>query len=340
MYPWLFRLLRQFDPEFTHHAGMTVIKALGLPGIRGLLSASTPRDERLQRRVMGLDFSSPFGLAAGFDKDAEAIAGMAALGFGHVEVGTVTPRPQPGNPTPRLFRLPQDEALINRMGFNNRGLDAMATKLRAARKLSYRPVIGVNIGKNRDTAVENAAEDYATLAAGLGGLADYLVINVSSPNTPGLRALQNPEALTPLIEAVVGEAPRTPTLVKVSPDSPDEEIRDIAQLVRAHNLAGVVATNTTVSREGLLTAAQSVEAMGAGGLSGAPLRYRSEEALEVVRQALGDGPCVISVGGVMTGADVARRLSAGADLVQAYTAFVYRGPFLPRKINRELLHEL
>ena len=340
MYPWLFRLLRQFDPELTHHAGMAVIKALGAPGIRQLVAQSIPADARLRRRVMGLDFSSPFGLAAGFDKDAEAIAGMAALGFGHVEVGTVTPRPQPGNPTPRLFRLPGDQALINRMGFNNRGLEAMAARLRAARQLSHRPVIGVNIGKNRDTAASDAARDYEILAAGLGDLADYLVINVSSPNTPGLRALQDPEALTPLIEAVVGAAPDTPTLVKVSPDSPDEEIRDIAALVTEHRLAGIVATNTTVSRDGLVTAPERVEAMGAGGLSGAPLLQRSEEALEVVRDALGEGPCVISVGGVMTGEDVARRLRAGADLVQAYTAFVYRGPFLPRKINRELLEQL
>ena len=340
MYPWLFRLLRQFDPEVTHQAGMAVIRLLGLPGIRALMASTMPRDVRLERSLMGLTFRTPFGLAAGFDKDAEALAGLGALGFGHVEVGTVTPKAQPGNPQPRLFRLPDDQALINRMGFNNHGMEAMAKRLRAARRVSTRPIIGVNIGKNRDTSLEAAAEDYATLAAGLGHLADYLVINVSSPNTPGLRALQDPAALTPLIEAVRLEAPTTPTLVKVSPDSPDEEIRDIATLVREADLAGIVATNTTVSREALRTPGSRVQAMGAGGVSGAPLASRSLEVLQLVRDALGEGRVLISVGGVLTGADVATRLEAGADLVQAYTAFVYRGPLLAKHISRELLAQL
>ncbi len=337
MYAGVFRLLRQFDPEWTHHAGMAVIRALGLPGIRRALAAATAAPPQLSRDVMGLHFSTPFGLAAGFDKDAEALVGLGALGFGHVEVGTVTPRPQPGNPQPRLFRLPADQALINRMGFNNSGLVAMVKKLEAARRVGTRPIIGVNIGKNRDTPLESAEDDYAQLAAGLGHLADYLVINVSSPNTPGLRALQDPAALSPLIEAVQREAPHTPTLVKVSPDSPDEEIRDLAELVRQMDLAGVVATNTTVSREGLGTPASLVASMGDGGVSGRPLQGRSEQALEVVREALGDDRVVISVGGVMTGGDVMQRLARGADLVQAYTAFVYRGPLLARHINAELL---
>lgn len=337
MYQTLFRLLRRFDPEFTHHAGMAVIKALGAPVIRDLVARGNPDDPALGRTVMGIDFPTPFGLAAGFDKDAQAIAGLGALGFGHVEVGTVTPRPQPGNPRPRLFRLPDDQALINRMGFNNQGLEAMERRLRAARHLTHRPVIGVNIGKNRDTPMDAAVEDYRILASRLASLADYLVINVSSPNTPGLRALQDPGALLPLIEAVSTEAGPTPVLVKISPDSPNEEIRDIAAVVRQSSLAGLVATNTTVSREGLVTAESRVAAMGAGGVSGYPLAQRSLEALSVARDALGDSLCLISVGGVSTGADVWQRLQAGADLAQAYTSFVYRGPLLARRISEELL---
>ena len=340
MYQTLFRLLRRFDPEFTHHAGMAVIKALGSPGIRNLVGRGNPDDPALRLRVMGIDFPTPFGLAAGFDKNAEAIAGLGALGFGHVEVGTVTPRPQPGNPRPRLFRLPADRGLINRMGFNNRGVEAMAGRLRAARDFADRPVIGVNIGKNRDTSMESAIDDYRILASRLSSLADYLVINVSSPNTPGLRALQDPSALLPLIDAVSAEAGPTPVLVKISPDSPNDEIRDIATLVRQTSLAGLVATNTTVSREGLVTEESRVAAMGAGGVSGHPLATRSLEALSVAREALGDSLCLISVGGVSTGADVWQRLQAGADLVQAYTSFVYRGPLLARHISKELLEAM
>ncbi|MEX2441392.1 MAG: quinone-dependent dihydroorotate dehydrogenase [Pontimonas sp.] len=340
MYPRLIRYLRRLNPEFTHHAGVALLQAFGLPGVRALLERGYIDNPRLSRQLMGLHFAHPFGLAAGFDKDAEIIAGLGAVGFGHVEVGTVTPRAQPGNPAPRLFRLPEDQALINRMGFNNRGVESMLDNLHRARSAKRRPVIGVNIGKNRDTPLERAEDDYGVLTQKLSPVADYLVVNVSSPNTPGLRALQDPSILDRLLAVVQQESGATPVLVKVSPDSPDEEIADIAVLVTQRGLAGLVATNTTVAREGLSTPAPRVAAMGAGGLSGAPLQARSEQVLRVARKALGAGPCLISVGGVSTGAQMRSRLDAGADLVQAYTSFVYRGPFVARHIIRELLAEM
>lgn len=314
---------------------MAVIRAAGLPGVRRLVAGGWSPSARSATTVMGLRFRTPFGLAAGFDKNAVAVAGLGALGFGHVEVGTVTPKAQPGNPSPRLFRLPEDKGLINRMGFNNDGVAQMASRLRSIRTLADRPIVGVNIGKNRVTPAEEATADYAYVARGIAPLADYLVVNVSSPNTPGLRALGDVRQLEPLVEAVIAEAGSTPVLVKVSPDAADEELREVAEFVASSNLAGLVATNTTVRREGLLTPAETVKRMGEGGVSGSPLASRSLEVLEMVRGAVGD-KCVISVGGVMTGSDVQARLDAGADLVQAYTAFVYRGPFLARHIEREM----
>lgn len=335
MYSALFALLRRLDPEWTHEAGMAVIRAAGLPGVRGLMAGSWSPSASSATTAMGLQFRTPFGLAAGFDKNAVAVAGLGALGFGHVEVGTVTPKAQPGNPSPRLFRLPEDKGLINRMGFNNDGVTQMASRLRALRKLPDRPVVGVNIGKNRATPAEEATADYVHVTREISRLADYLVINVSSPNTPGLRALGDVSQLEPLVEAVIAEAGSTPVLVKVSPDAADEELVDVAEFVASSQLAGLVATNTTVRREGLVTPAERVARMGDGGVSGAPLAARSREVLSLVRDALGE-KCIISVGGVMTGADVRARLDAGADLVQAYTAFVYRGPFLARHIDREM----
>ena len=335
MYPALFALLRRLDPEWTHEAGMTVIRAAGLPGLRCLVAGACAPSPSSATTVMGLRFRTPFGLAAGFDKNAVAVAGLGALGFGHVEVGTVTPRAQPGNPSPRLFRLPEDQGLINRMGFNNDGVAHMASLLRTIRTLQDRPVVGVNIGKNRATPPEEATSDYVHVAREISALADYLVVNVSSPNTPGLRALGDMRQLEPLVEAVIAEAGSTPVLVKVSPDAADEELREVAEFVSSSGLAGLVATNTTVRRDGLVTSAEKVAQMGEGGVSGAPLASRSLEVLHLVREAVGD-KCVISVGGVMTGGDVRARLDAGADLVQAYTAFVYRGPLLARHIDREM----
>ncbi len=314
---------------------MAVIRAAGLPGVRRLVAGSWSPSAGLATTVMGLRFRTPFGLAAGFDKNAVAVAGLGALGFGHVEVGTVTPKAQPGNPSPRLFRLPEDKGLINRMGFNNDGVAQMASRLRSIRTLADRPIVGVNIGKNRVTAAEEATADYAYVAREIASLADYLVVNVSSPNTPGLRALGDVRQLEPLVEAVIAEAGSTPVLVKVSPDAADEELREVAEFVASSNLAGLVATNTTVRREGLVTPMETVKRMGEGGVSGTPLASRSLEVLGLVRGSVGD-KTVISVGGVMTGTDVQARLDAGADLVQAYTAFVYRGPFLARHIDREM----
>jgi len=314
---------------------MAVIRAAGLPGVRRLVAGSWSPSAGLATTVMGLRFRTPFGLAAGFDKNAEAVAGLGALGFGHVEVGTVTPKAQPGNPSPRLFRLPEDKGLINRMGFNNDGVAQMASRLRSIRTLADRPIVGVNIGKNRVTPAEEATADYAYVAREIASLADYLVVNVSSPNTPGLRALGDVRQLEPLVEAVIAEAGSTPVLVKVSPDAADEELREVAEFVASSNLAGLVATNTTVRREGLVTPVETVKRMGEGGVSGTPLASRSLEVLGLVRGSVGD-KTVISVGGVMTGTDVQARLDAGADLVQAYTAFVYRGPFLARHIDREM----
>lgn len=337
MYALLFRLvLSRLDPENAHHLGMRVIRLLGARPFAWVTRAITRPDASLATRAMGLKFASPFGVAAGFDKDALGALGLGALGFSHVEVGTVTALPQSGNDRPRLFRLIADRAVINRMGFNNRGADAAARRLRALRRRADRPVLGVNIGKSRVVEVADAQEDYVRSAQLLAPLADYLAINVSSPNTPGLRALQSVEMLRPLLTAVKDAAGQTPMLVKIAPDLSDDEIDAIARLAVELDLAGLIATNTTISREGLTTPVRVVEAAGAGGLSGAPLRARSLEVLRRVRAAVPDSFCIISVGGVETADDVRERLALGATLVQGYTAFLYRGPFWARQINRGL----
>jgi dihydroorotate dehydrogenase len=338
MYGLLFRaVLSRFDPETAHHLAMVVIRALPLVG--RLVSALTRPDPGLLVRTLGITFPSPFGVAAGFDKDARAIAGLGILGFGHVEVGTVTALAQPGNPRPRLFRLIPDRAVINRMGFNNGGADAVAPRLRRAASRRARPVIGVNIGKSRVVEVDDAIPDYLASTRTLAPYADYLVVNVSSPNTPGLRGLQELDRLAPLLEAVRDAAVGTPVLVKIAPDLSDDAARRIAALVVRLGLSGIVATNTTLSRDGLRTDPAVVEAAGVGGLSGAPLAARSLELLRILRAAVPPGMCIISVGGVETGADVSARLAAGATLVQGYTAFLYRGPLWAREINRHLAAE-
>ena len=337
MYRAVFPALKLLDPEVAHHLGMAVLKTAQAPFVRDILGAVTRPHRSLHTQAMGLTFPTPFGIAAGFDKNAEVVTALSALGFGHVEVGTVTPRPQPGNPRPRLFRLPSDRALVNRMGFNNDGIDEVAKRLSLIRRLTPGLIIGVNIGKNRDTDPSDAAHDYIAAARHVAPVADYLVVNVSSPNTPGLRALQDPRELTPILNGVLAEARGVPVLVKISPDSPDEEIVDVSRLARELGLAGVVATNTTVARDGLASSRPEITHAGDGGLSGAPLATRSRDVLALVRDTLGEGPVVISVGGVETGADVHERLQAGATLVQAYTSFVYRGPFLAHHVNRELV---
>lgn len=337
MYPLLFRhVLTRFDPEFAHHAAMAVIRVLGARPFSWATRALTAPSPEHQVHALGLTFPSPFGVAAGFDKNVVGVRGLDALGFGHIEVGTVTAIPQEGNPKPRLFRLVPDRAVINRMGFNNNGAQAAAQRLAKLRRRAPHAVIGVNIGKSRVVAVENAVADYVASATSLAPLADYLAVNVSSPNTPGLRGLQAVEELAPLLRAVKEAAGRTPLLVKIAPDLPDDEIAAIARLAVDEGLAGIIAHNTTVSRDGLRTDASVVEAAGSGGLSGAPLKERSLEVLAVVRAAVPADFCVIAVGGVETADDVQKRLDAGATLVQGYTAFLYRGPFWARQINRGL----
>ncbi|WP_010202352.1 quinone-dependent dihydroorotate dehydrogenase [Salinibacterium sp. PAMC 21357] len=334
MYPFFFRtVLKRLDPEFAHSLAFSVIRALPAIGIGRMLRREP--DPLLRVETLGLSFDSPFGVAAGFDKSGVGIQGLWQLGFSHVEVGTITALPQPGNPKPRLFRLVADHGVINRMGFNNAGAVKAAAVIQRARRRSERPVIGINIGKSRVVAVENAVADYLTSARALAPLADYLVVNVSSPNTPGLRGLQEIDMLKPLLTAVKAAAGDTPVLVKIAPDVSDDEAQAIARLA-VGELDGIIATNTTLSREGLATAPEIVEAAGAGGVSGRPVAARSLELLRIIRAVVPPEFCVISVGGVETADDVAQRLREGATLVQGYTGFIYRGPFWARSINRKL----
>ncbi len=337
VYDLLFRgVLRHLDTERAHALAVPVIRAARYGG--ALLRGFTAPDPQLRVEALGMTFPSPFGIAAGFDKNAEMVLGLGALGFGHVEVGTLTQHAQEGNPKPRMFRLIEDRALINRMGFNNRGTNDAVSRIERARLAGRRPVIGVNIGKSRVTELEHATADYVYSAQRLAPLADYLAINVSSPNTPGLRGLQELEALEPLLRDVKQVADGTPVLVKIAPDMSDEQIDGIVALALRLGLDGIIATNTTVSREGLAPSPAELERIGAGGLSGEPLRARSLEVLSRIR-TVAPAPefCVISVGGVSTADDVLDRLSAGATLVQGYTAFIYEGPLWARTINRGLV---
>jgi dihydroorotate dehydrogenase len=301
---------------------------------------------------MGLEFPGPLGLAAGFDKDARATAGLGALGFGFVEVGTVTAQAQPGNPRPRLFRLPADRALINRMGFNNEGAAAAAARLRRGRRprpFQHRrgsgtgPVVGVNIGKTRAVPEAEAAADYAASAQKVADVADYVVVNVSSPNTPGLRDLQAADRLRPVLVAVrsaldasASDGRRVPLLVKIAPDLADKDIDAVADLAVELGLDGIIATNTTVSRDGLASTPAEVAAAGAGGLSGPPLRGPALAVLRRLRERAGDQLVLIAAGGIETPDDAWERMAAGATLVQAYTGFIYGGPLWPRRIHTGL----
>ncbi|SMQ66632.1 dihydroorotate oxidase A [Plantibacter sp. VKM Ac-1784] len=337
MYRFLFsQVLSKLDPERAHHLAFDVIRSLPATGFGPVIRRWTA--PRLDQSVetLGLRFETPFGVAAGFDKDGKGVLGLGLLGFGHVEVGTITAIPQPGNPKPRLFRLIADRAVVNRMGFNNGGADQARRRLERTARVSRRPVLGVNIGKSRVVDVADATADYVRSATLLAPVADYLVVNVSSPNTPGLRGLQELDQLAPLLEAVRAAAGSTPLLVKIAPDLSDAEVDRIAELVVELGLDGVIATNTTISRDGLATDPAVVEAAGAGGLSGAPLAARSLVVLRRIRAIVPPELCVISVGGVDTAEDVRERLAAGATLVQGYTAFLYRGPLWAKHINRGL----
>jgi dihydroorotate dehydrogenase len=292
---------------------------------------------------MGLTFPGVLGLAAGFDKNAEGIDGLAAIGFSFVEVGTVTGEPQPGNPRPRLFRLPADRAIVNRMGFNNHGAEVVARRLARRAAGRHRPVVvGVNIGRSKSVPEEDAAADYEKSTRLLAPYADYLVVNVSSPNTPGLRDLQATEKLRPLLVAVRRQADavsrdrRVPLLVKIAPDLDDADVLAVADLAVELDLDGIVATNTTVTRSGLVSGASEVAATGAGGLSGPPLRRRAVEVLRLLRGRVGPEMTLVGVGGVSTPDDARERLEAGATLLQAYTAFVYEGAAWPTRLQRSL----
>lgn len=339
LYPPLLWLMFRLSPETVHGLASRVIRLVGaVPGVGRLVARALHSDDPILRQeVFGTRFDAPLGLAAGFDKDASAVRSWGALGFGYAEVGTITGQAQPGNPKPRLFRLPADHALVNRMGFNNPGADDAARRLgRARRRRTARPVpIGANIGKTKVVELADAAADYTHGASSLGPLADFVVVNVSSPNTPGLRDLQAVEQLGPILAAVRAATDR-PVLVKIAPDLADDDIDAVADLAVEAGLAGIVATNTTISREGLASPAADVEAAGAGGLSGAPLRERSVAVLRRLYARAGDRLVLISVGGIDDVEDAWERILAGATLLQGYTGFIYAGPTYAEAIHAGL----
>ncbi len=333
-------LLFRFDAEQVHHFACRALKTLfRLPGAPAVFrKLFVVEDPSLVTEVAGLKFKNPVGLAAGFDKNAEMVDIMAALGFGFVEIGTVTPRPQPGNDKPRLFRLKKDLALINRMGFNNKGAAV------AADKLKYRTsdiLIGGNIGKNKITPNEQAVDDYIDCFYELYDVVDYFVVNVSSPNTPGLRELQEKEPLTRLLNELQdrnGKKPASkPIFLKIAPDLTDAQLDDIIDIVKSTGIAGVIATNTTIDRSGLKSSAGEIEKAGAGGLSGKPLAYRSTEVIRYLCGKSNHAFPVIGVGGIATPADAAEKLRAGASLVQVYSGFIYEGPGMAKRICKGLM---
>jgi dihydroorotate dehydrogenase len=336
-------ILQHLPAEATHQVSFAALRMLAkLPGGTRLLRAAfAPRRavlDTLAVSALGLQFSSPLGLAAGFDKDAKGVAALQSLGFGFIEIGTITGQAQPGNPKPRLFRLTKDRAVINRMGFNNGGAAA------AAQRLSNRPpgVVGINIGKTKVVEEQDALSDYRTSTMLLAPLADYLVVNVSSPNTPGLRNLQAVDKLRPLLAEVratcdqVSPTRKVPLLVKIAPDLSNDDIDAIAELALELSLDGIIATNTTIGRDGLTTTSNQVVALGAGGLSGAPLKARALQVLQRLRAVVGDRVCLISVGGIENGEDAWQRITAGATLIQAYTGFIYGGPSWAKAVSNQL----
>ena len=328
------------DPEKIHHFVFSFLKWSGkIPGVKSLLRLLyCYEDKRLEKKILGITFRNPVGLAAGFDKDAMLIDEVACLGFGFIEIGTLTPKPQPGNEKPRLFRLPSDQALINRMGFNNRGAAEAAQRLRT-RKSSV--VVGGNIGKNKLTENENAIEDYRLCFEALYEHVDYFVVNVSSPNTPGLRALQEKEPLRKLLATVkalsLSKPKPKPVLLKIAPDLTNEQLNDVIEIIKETATDGIIATNTTISREGLITDKSILESIGNGGLSGRPLNTRATEVIRYLRTGLGPQFPIIGVGGIMNETDALDKLRAGADLIQIYTGFIYEGPALIKRINKAIL---
>lgn len=332
-----------FDPEKVHYFAMESLTFLvKIPLINLLIKKlCTFEHPELEREVFGLKFKNPVGLAAGFDKNGKYIEALSYLGFGFVEVGTVTPYAQKGNPKPRLFRLPKDEALINRLGFNNDGLDKLVSRLKTAKRNGM--IIGGNIGKNKVTPNENAVYDYIKCFQELYPHVDYFVVNVSSPNTPNLRELQEKEPLKRLLSELMIEnkqrAIQKPILLKIAPDLTVEQLDDIIEIVKETKISGIVSNNTTVSRANLITNEIEIEQIGAGGLSGKPVRRKSQQMLINIKRKASDLE-VIGVGGIFTGNDAHERLSSGCKLIQVYTGFVYEGPTIVRKINEFLINKI
>lgn len=328
-----------FDPEKIHHFVFGTLRFLfKIPGIESIVRLIySKEDKKLQRKVFGITFPNPVGLAAGFDKDAKLFNELAAFGFGFIEIGTLTPLAQEGNPKPRMFRLPLDSALINRMGFNNSGAKNAATRLNKKRKV----IIGGNIGKNKVTPNENAAEDYIKCVDELFLFVDYFVVNVSSPNTPGLRELQEKGPLLAILKSVKNrlqeKGSTKPVLLKIAPDLTDSQLDDIIEIVTEAGVEGIIATNTTISRQGLKTDKSFVDQLGAGGLSGVPLSNRSTEVIRYLHTKSGGRFPIIGVGGIHSGEDAIEKLNAGASLVQIYTGFIYEGPSLVKEINKRIL---
>ena len=331
-------LLFLLSPEKAHGVTVSALRfLLAIPGIGALIRWNFRKQHPgLEREVFGLRFPNPVGLAAGFDKDGKYFSAMFALGFGFIEIGTVTPKGQAGNPQPRLFRLPQDHALINRMGFNNEGVEALVSRLKKRRSTNL--IIGGNIGKNKDTPNERAAEDYLICFDRLFPYVDYFVVNVSSPNTPNLRALQEKEPLMQLLSTLMArnethDRPK-PILLKIAPDLSESQLDDILEIAKATRLSGIIATNTTIYREDLTTPADQVRQIGAGGLSGKPVKDRSTAVIRYLARESGGTLPIIGVGGIETPEDALEKLDAGAALVQVYSGLVYAGPGLVKAINK------
>ncbi|MBL7778861.1 MAG: quinone-dependent dihydroorotate dehydrogenase [Chitinophagales bacterium] len=339
LYPLVKELLFKMDAETAHHFTIQQLQLAGkFPFLLRMFAASHANHQALKKNLMGIEFRNPVGLAAGLDKNGEVIDEMGLLGFGFVEIGTITPKPQPGNDKPRLFRLPKNEALINRMGFNNVGAEVAAEKLKR-RKTNI--VVGANIGKNKTTANEDAVRDYEYCFKTLFDFADYFVVNVSSPNTPGLRALQDKESLTEILTALQDinhkKAVTKPILLKIAPDLTPEQISEVVQVVQQSGINGIVATNTTISRDELSYSPTEIERFGAGGLSGTPITQKSTSVIAQIKGVAKANCTIIGVGGIMNAIDAAEKFSAGADLVQLYTGFIYKGPQLIEDINAQLI---
>jgi len=330
-----------FSPEKAHHLTLVGLKTLlSIPILSHLFrSYFSVEDTRLHRNVFGLDFKNPVGLAAGFDKDGQHYQAMSALGFGFIELGTVTPVGQIGNPQPRLFRLPADEALINRMGFNNEGMVALVERLKKDRPKNL--IIGGNIGKNKNTPNESAHLDYEKCFQALFPYVDYFVVNVSSPNTPNLRDLQEKEPLTrllSLLQSINNEKPNPkPILLKIAPDLTDGQLDDIVGIISETKISGVIAANTTISRENLNTSSNEISQIGLGGLSGQPVKNRATEVIRYLHQKSEGQLTIIGVGGIGSPADALEKIAAGASLVQVYSGLVYEGPGLVKRINQAIL---